>query len=134
MDREQKRRALRQKIRAQRNNRTGAAPSAPSPASILNDPTTTLLSMGVDDKDALLHAKQLVATAKSIAHGSGGAHKIHAASARHPSSRTITEEASDAAVDHVEAASEDEEEAPPPAPDASDASDAPRTSASPSSK
>ena len=63
-DREEKRKALRAKIRGKRDQRSGSAlPSVPS----LSDPTSALLSLGVDDPSILSNANDIVAAAKSIA-------------------------------------------------------------------
>lgn len=111
MDREEKRRALRAKIRAQKDGRTGGAAPTPAPSSILNDPTTALLSMGVDDMGALLNAKQLVATAKSIAHGTASARSIKPIQNRIPA-----DQRPDPPIHEIEESNEVEveEEAPPP--------------------
>lgn len=71
-DREARKRALRASIRDKRNQRVGGGGGATvsAAASLLKDPTTALLSLGVDvDAAALAAAPQIVAAAKSMAHG-----------------------------------------------------------------
>lgn len=70
-DREAQRKLLRAKIREKRGQRAAGAPSASATAAaLLRDPTGALLSMGIDDPEALANASSLVDAARSIASGS----------------------------------------------------------------
>lgn len=56
MDREEKRRLLRQKIASKSEQRTGMPSAA---ARVRSDPTSALMSMGVDDPALLAHAASM---------------------------------------------------------------------------
>lgn len=79
------REALRAKLRAKKNQRLGGgrtegsgaglAQTRSSAQTMLNDPTTALLSMGIDDPAILSQAGGIVQAAKAVAKGGGGSRR-----------------------------------------------------------
>ena len=99
MDRDEKRRLLRQKIANRKNERTGGGTSSTAPPvaqTIRNDMTSALLAMGIDDAHVLTQMSQLAKNPEAL--------KQASKTLKEASKRESREEG----------ASSDEEEAPPP--------------------
>lgn len=106
MDRQEQRKKLREKIKAQRDGRTGGASSQASLSDrVRNDPTSALLGMGIDDAAMLTQAARLVNDPKALRQASRA---LVAPSTDRTMTPTLRE------TPHLECDDSDEEEAPPP--------------------
>tara|TARA_Y100000748_G_scaffold251878_1_gene217168 strand:+ start:751 stop:1125 length:375 start_codon:yes stop_codon:yes gene_type:complete len=119
-----RRQALRRKIREKRLQRSGGSGNASDAAAVaktlLSDPTSALLQLGIDDSSVLANASQIVSMAKGMATTTGGGKKaVLSKTSRESRVGRVEDQPTDddeAPPPRLEEEGEDDEEAPPPPP------------------